>query len=33
MIKDKLHPTNIITGYKIAAREAVKYVEVTLVMR
>jgi T-complex protein 1 subunit alpha len=27
MIKDKLHPTNIITGYKIAAREACKYVE------
>jgi len=30
MIKDKLHPTNIITGYKIAAREACKYVEKNL---
>lgn len=29
MIKDKLHPTNIIAGYKIAVREACKYIEVT----
>lgn len=28
MIKDKLHPTNIISGYKIAVREACKYIEV-----
>jgi T-complex protein 1 subunit alpha len=33
MIKDKLHPTNIITGYKIAVREAVKYVEKNLAVK
>ncbi len=27
LIKSKLHPTSIISGYKIAAREACKYIE------
>lgn len=33
MIKDKLHPTNIITGYKIAVREACKYIEKNLAVK
>jgi chaperonin GroEL (HSP60 family) len=30
MIKEKLHPTNIMTGYKIACKEACKYIEVSI---
>eukprot|EP01017_Pseudomicrothorax_dubius_P029746 TRINITY_DN364_c0_g2_i3.p1 TRINITY_DN364_c0_g2~~TRINITY_DN364_c0_g2_i3.p1 ORF type:complete len:549 (-),score=182.04 TRINITY_DN364_c0_g2_i3:89-1735(-) len=33
MIKNKVHPTNVISGYKIAAREAVKYVQENLAIR
>lgn len=27
LIKNKLHPTSIMSGYKIACREACKYIE------
>jgi T-complex protein 1 subunit alpha len=33
MIKEKLHPTNIMTGYKIACKEAVKYIEKNLAVK
>lgn len=33
MIKEKLHPTNIMTGFKIACREAVKYIEKHLAVK
>mmetsp|Transcript_20928 Transcript_20928/g.18263 ORF Transcript_20928/g.18263 Transcript_20928/m.18263 type:complete len:549 (+) Transcript_20928:44-1690(+) len=33
MIKEKLHPTNIMTGYKLAAKEAIKYIENNLCVK
>ena len=33
LIKNKLHPTSIMSGYKIACREACKYIEDNLCMK
>jgi len=33
LIKNKVHPTSIISGFKMAARESVKYIENNLVMK
>jgi T-complex protein 1 subunit alpha len=33
MIKEKLHPTNIMSGYKIACKEACKYIEKHLAVK
>lgn len=30
LVKNKLHPTTIITGYRLALREAIRYIEVVL---
>jgi T-complex protein 1 subunit alpha len=32
LIKNKVHPTSIISGYKMAAREAVKFIENNLTL-
>jgi T-complex protein 1 subunit alpha len=33
LIKNKLHPTNVISGYKLAAKEACKFIESKLAVR
>lgn len=33
LIRNKVHPTSIISGFKMAARESVKYIENNLVIR
>ena len=31
LVKQKIHPTSIIAGYKVACKEAVKYIQVSCV--
>lgn len=33
LVRNKIHPTSIIAGYRLAMREAVKYIEKTLAMK
>jgi len=33
LIKNKVHPTSIISGFKMAARESVKFIESNLVVK
>jgi len=33
LIKNKVHPTSVISGFKMAARESVKFIESNLVVK
>ena len=32
LVKQKIHPTSIISGYKVACKEAVKYIQVMSIL-